>query len=94
MLKILQYDGYPASNLCGFLDRLGLKIDPGSLQVERWQISSEKLAVDEITMQCSTLLTNFTNSIVFLPLLSTCELYNYLLSFDDCTLASCSIPRC
>ena len=39
-------------------------------------------------MQCPTLLTNYINNMATIPLLSICDLYSYLMSFDDYTLAT------
>ena len=74
--------------LCSDAESMGLEIDPDGLHEDRAEILAKKLVIGDVTLQCPTLLKNYTNNIAILPLLSICDLYSYLMSFDDYTLAT------
>lgn len=74
--------------LCSDAESMGLEIDPDGLHEDRAEILAKKLVIGDVTLQCPTLLTNCTNNIAVIPLLSICDLYSYLMSFDDYTLAT------
>lgn len=74
--------------LCLDAESMGLEIDPDGLHEDRAEILAKKLVIGDVTLQCPTLLTNYTNNIAIIPLLSICDLYSYLMSFDDYTLAT------
>ena len=67
--------------LCSDAESMGLEIDPDGLHEDRAEILAKKLIIGDVTLQCPTLLTNYTNNIAVLSLLSICDLYNYLMSF-------------
>ena len=67
--------------LCSDAESMGLEIDPDGLHEDRAEILTKKLQIDDILLQCPTLLTNYTDNIAIIPLLSICDLYSYLMSF-------------
>ncbi len=77
-----------AVQLCSDAESMGLEIDPDGLHEDRAEILAKKLVIDDVTLQCPTLLTNYTNNIAIISLLSICDLYSYRMSFDDYTLAT------
>ena len=67
--------------LCSDTESMGLEIDPDGLHEDRAEILAKKLVIGDVTLQCPTLLANYTNNIAVLSLLSICDLYSYLMSF-------------
>ena len=66
--------------LCSDAESMGLEIDPDGLHEDRAEILAKKLVIGDVTLQCPTLLANYTN-IAVLSLFSICDLYSYLMSF-------------
>ena len=67
---------------------MGLEIDPDGLHEDRAEILSKKIVLGDVTLECPTLLTNYTNNITIILLLSICDLCNYIMSSDTYTLAT------
>ena len=67
--------------LCSDAESMGLEIDPDDLHEDRAEILAKKLVIGDVTLQCPTLLVNYTSNIAVLSLLSICDLYSYVMSF-------------
>lgn len=73
--------------LCEKAALLDIEVDPDGLDEDRGSILAEKLHVDGVDLVAPALLQTFTDNIAILPLLSIFDLYNYLTSFQDHSIA-------